>query len=135
MAVGLDDYDKLLRFAWSDPKALAQGEELLSSGWFLADREPIDFDWYEPTTAWRRDNARWVEWFGGEKFGKAAPPVEGPNNPDRLRRELADAEADERAALGRRDEAEEEAEQAAERIRRLRWRLAARDAETSARSG
>lgn len=114
------DYEKLLRFTWSDPKALARSDERLSGGWFLADREPIDFDWYEPTSEWRRDNARWVAQFGGEKFGRAASPVEGPNNPHRLRRELEDAERDLHNAEVEQREAEDRAIAASERAARLR---------------
>src|SRR5690242_9621152 len=93
--------ERSLSFVYGEPKAAARsdyrGSFPILSG---QPEEPIDFDWWEPTTEWRRENARHVEWFGGESFGRPSPPVEGPNNPDRLARELEDAEDDLRSANG-----------------------------------
>lgn len=113
--------DRILRFHWTDPKSLARSDYELD---WLTRPEPIDFDWYEPTTEWRRENARWREQFGGAKFGRPSPPVEGPNNPDRLRRELETAEADLRVADVKIAEARDDRAAALDRATKLRERLA-----------
>ena len=61
---------------------------------FYADIPTLD--WWEPRYdhPWRRQNALIREVYGGGEFAKPKPPVEGPNNPDRLRRELESARQD-----------------------------------------
>jgi hypothetical protein len=123
------EWGRIFRFAWTEPKQQASSEHRLLLPPLLSNEpgpEPIDFDWWEPTTEWRRENARWREQFGGAKFGKAQAPVEGPNNPNRLRRELAEAESSQLKALRALKETEDDLLRANEALARVGQRVAAR---------
>lgn len=127
MARMIDQAEKVLRFVYSDPKhEVVMGGPSMFSTMFGGD-EPINADWYEPRydAPWRRDNARHIEWFGSEKFGEPSAPVEGPNNPNRLRRELTEAETSLVYAESEQEDADDHALTAEARISKLQERLAA----------
>ena len=113
MAGTLDKISKVVAHAWSEPKALLQWE----SG--------VDADWWEPRwdQPWRRQVARDREQFGGEFVARARPPLEGPNNPNRIRRELEVAQQGLDEAIDSEEEAEEAVSDALFEVASLRARL------------
>lgn len=117
-------FDRQLKHAWLEPKHLVAMEA--PSPWFWSGVEPIDPDWWEPRhdQPWRRQVARNREEYGGEYVASAKPPVEGPNNPNRLRRELKWAEDELRSALVALRSAEDDEEAVRARIRGLKGRIA-----------
>src|SRR5512142_233347 len=125
MAVTLSEAEKHLKFAWRQ-----SNRRDVESYWggtpFGGKIETLDADWWEPTSRWRRENVEERDYYGGEIFAKPSPPVEGPNNPNRLRRELENAEADLERANYAMDEAIDDVRSADERISRLRTKLADR---------
>ena len=88
----LDEADRTLKHVWSEPKARVAFEAPFDFAAALRGEpgETIDPDWWEPRhdQPWRRQVARDREEFGGAYVAGPKPPVEGPNNPNRLRREL-----------------------------------------------
>lgn len=120
------DYDRTLRHVWSEPKSVAKQEHAWEFPILGGSYEPIDFDWYEPRfdQPWRRQVARDRAEFGGEHVGGASAPVEGPNNPNRLTRELWDAERDLERAEEELEEKRDEASAARARIAQLQAHLA-----------
>lgn len=125
MASSLADFHRMLRHAYSEPKS----EVVMSAPVLTAlaghNEEVIDPDWWEPRydQPCRRLVARDRQEFGGEYVAKAKPPVEGPNNPNRLRRELVDARFDLVRANASLDEAQETCEDALLRIAALEEKL------------
>ena len=114
MAMRFADAARVIRHVWTEPKA-------------LLDLSRFDGDWWEPRwdIPYRRQDTRDREEFGGQHVAAPKPPNEGPDNPDRLSRELLTASDDAALARGRLIEAEEEEAQAAARIVRLQERLEA----------
>lgn len=128
MAVAtIKKFEKTLQFAWRQTNR-RDVEMHFPSAFLALDRrlETFDAEWWEPTTAWRREDYEVREFFGGERFGRPSLPVEGPNNPNRLRRELEEAERALHNAEAEQTDAEDRAIAAAERAHRLRSRLTER---------
>jgi hypothetical protein len=121
----VDRLEKTIKHVWLEPKRVAQVEA--PAPWFDAEAEAIDFDWWEPRydQPWRRQYARDREAFGGAHVAGPSAPVEGPNNPNRLRRELELEERHLAEAEGESLEVAEEIDRASGRIAWLRGRLEA----------
>lgn len=118
MAVTLQQAEKHSRFAWRQ-----SNRSDVDGYWVPYTTERLDGDWWEPTSRWRREAFEEREFYGGEIFGKPSAPVEGPNNPNRLRRELEYAERELHNAEAEQTDAEDRAISAAGRINRLRTKL------------
>lgn len=116
----LENFEKHLKFAWGD-----RDKSDVAMSWFPPDGEVLDPDWWEPRhdAPWRRQDARARAFYGAKQVAAPKPPIEGPNNPNRLRREFETAQRDLADLLVQIGEEEAELDQLTARVSHLKERL------------